>query len=98
ARSTRAPSRPGDGGSVTGPTAPMSALASARRKTLSLAVACCLLAAACAQLPNTALLMRSAPPNAVQLDGPDGPLSKQRSAARLAEIKRKSGAATGRRD
>ena len=78
---------------MTGPTAPMSALASARRKTLSLVVACCLLAAACAQLPNTALLMRSAPPNAVQLDGPDGPLSKQRSAAILAEIKRKSGSA-----
>jgi cardiolipin synthase len=51
------------------------------------------LAAACAQLPDADRLMLAAPSRTVQLDGPDGPLSKQRSAAILADLKRKSGAA-----
>ena len=66
-------------------------MAAMNRGTLALAAGCCLLAVACAQTPDTGLLMRGAPRGAVQLDGPDGPLSKKRSAAILAEIQRKSG-------
>jgi len=69
----------------------MSALAPAKRRAFSLAIGCCLLATACAQLPDTSLLMSGAPQGAARLDGPDGPLSKKRSAAILADIKRKSG-------
>jgi cardiolipin synthase len=49
------------------------------------------LAAACAQLPDTNLIMRGASRDAIRLDGPDGPLSKRRSAAILADIQRRSG-------
>jgi cardiolipin synthase A/B len=67
-------------------------MTAARRKLPALAL-CCVLAAACAQLPDTELLMRDAHPGAVRLDGPDGPLSKERSAAILARIEAKSGSA-----
>src|SRR5262245_34391915 len=57
----------------------------ASRKVAALFFSCCL-ATACAALPDTQLLLSDAQPRPVRLDGPGGPLSKERSAAILARI------------
>jgi len=63
----------------------------ARLRSFALLSLCCL-AAACAQLPDTSALIAGTPQRAARLDGPGGPLSKERSAAILAAIEKKSGA------
>ena len=57
----------------------------------ALAGYCLLVAAGCATLPDARLYMEGRNPGPVQVEGARGPLSAQKSAAILAELKRKSG-------
>lgn len=54
-------------------------------------VACCLMLAACATLPDTGFLSERQAAQAARFESARGPLSAKRSAAIVAELKRKSG-------
>ena len=60
-------------------------------KLAALAAFCLLAAAGCATLPDTRLLLERHTAQAVRFENARGPLSVQKNAAILAELKRKSG-------
>ena len=63
-----------------------------RALKIAAAAACCLLiASGCATLPDTQFLTKRYATQAAQFENARGPLSKKRSAAIVAELKRKSG-------
>ena len=63
-----------------------------RALKIAAAAACCLLiASGCATLPDTQFLTKRYATQAAQFENARGPLSEKRSAAVVAELKRKSG-------